>query len=145
MLFKIIREYITYSMYVNNRHITSNIKHNSHQYTTEKNIILYKHNLCSDLLSRFYRWQCDSLGVDYWQDLVANHSGYNLALRIGQQLRCDWLNLQRGSATPWLAGRSHRIRHQRDGPNDLKRGDKEIKFRLSYFHSIKNMFSTVCE
>ena len=45
------------------------------------------------LLSRLDWRQRDSLGVDDWQDLVADHRGDDLALGIGQQLRCDWLDL----------------------------------------------------
>lgn len=52
------------------------------------------------LLSRLDWRQRDSLGVDDRQDLIADHCGDDLALSVGQKLRCNWLNLQCWVATP---------------------------------------------
>ena len=56
--------------------------------------------MCGYLLSWLDWRQCDSLGVDDRQDLIADHCGDDLALGVSQKLRCDWLDLQRWVSSP---------------------------------------------
>lgn len=52
------------------------------------------------LLSGLDWRQRDSLGVDDRQDLIADDCGDDLALSVGQKLRCNWRHLQRRVAAP---------------------------------------------